>query len=76
VSPSLTPLASATISNDAEIIVALMEPNHLPAKVKISWPARPSLIDPEVFPDVANTIATLFARAHIVLASVKAGGEL
>jgi hypothetical protein len=45
-----------------------------PAKVKITWPDRPSLIDPGDFADVANTIAALFARAHITLAALRAGG--
>lgn len=47
----------------------------MPAMVRIIWPAAPTLIDPGRFPDTAATIAQLFARAHIVLAALKAHGQ-
>jgi hypothetical protein len=40
--------------------------------VKITWPPQPTVVKPERFPDVAAAIAQLFARAHIVLASLNA----
>ena len=43
--------------------------------VRIVWPPQPTLIDPRRFPDAAAAIAQLFARAHIVLAALKAHGE-
>lgn len=70
-----TPLASAPIGQHDRLTVELVEPDHLPAKVKITWPEHPSLIDPKDFPDTAATIAQQFARAHIVLAALKAHGE-
>jgi hypothetical protein len=73
---STTPLASAQINGGESITIQVVEPDHLPAKVKVTWPAHASLVDPKAFPDVANAIATLFARAHIVLAALKASGEL
>jgi hypothetical protein len=42
------------------------------AMVRIIWPPQPTVIDPRRFPDAAATIAQLFARAHIVLAALKA----
>ena len=72
--PPITPLASAAIDHD-QIKIELIEPDSLPAKVRISWPSGPSIIDPKAFPDTAATIAQLFARAHIVLAAVKAHGR-
>jgi hypothetical protein len=75
VSPSsTTPLAEAQISRSTHdvVTVELVEPDGLPAKVRITWPEHPSLIDPKAFPDTAATIAQLFARAHIVLAAIKA----
>jgi hypothetical protein len=72
VSPSFTtPLASDLIAHD-QLTVELVEPDGRPAKVKITWPEHSSLIDPKDFPDTAATVAQLFARAHIVLAAVKA----
>jgi hypothetical protein len=44
----------------------------MPAMVRVVWPTAPTIIDPKRFPETAATIAQLFARAHIVLASIKA----
>jgi hypothetical protein len=71
-----TPLASSQLNGHDRIAVELVEPDGRPAKVKITWPEHPSLIHPERFPDCASTIALLFARSHVVLASLKASGEL
>jgi hypothetical protein len=68
-----TPLASAQINRDA-IEIQLVEPLDMPAMVKITWPPAPTIVDPKRFPDVAAAIAQLFARAHIVLASLIAHG--
>lgn len=70
-----TPLASSKIGHDA-ITVELIEPNGLPPKVKISWPAAPTIVDPKRFPDTAAAVAQLFARAHIVLAAIRAERRL
>ena len=43
--------------------------------VRIVWPPQPSVIDPKRFPDLAAAMAQLFARAHIVLAGLKASGR-
>jgi hypothetical protein len=76
VSPSspITPLASSQINHD-HLKVELVEPDSMPPMVKITWPAQPTIVDPKRFPDVAAQIAQLFARAHIVLAALKAGGR-
>jgi hypothetical protein len=76
VNPSspITPLASAQVNHD-QLKVELVEPDSMPAMVRIVWPAAPTVVDPKRFPDVAAQIAQLFARAHIVLAALKAGGR-
>jgi hypothetical protein len=56
-------------------VIELVEPDGMPAVVRIVWPAAPTMVDPKRFPDAAATIAQLFARAHIVLASLKAHGQ-
>ena len=71
----ITPLASSQINHD-QLKVELVEPDTMPAMVRIVWPAAPTVVDPKRFPDVAAAIAQLFARAHIVLAGLKAGGNL
>jgi hypothetical protein len=66
-----TPLASSQVNHD-QLEIVLVEPLGLPPKVKISWPAAPTIVDPKRFPDTAAAVAQLFARAHIVLAALKA----
>jgi hypothetical protein len=70
----ITPLASSQI-NHAQLKIELVEPDTMPATVRIVWPAAPTVVDPKRFPDVAAAIAQLFARAHIVLAALKAHGQ-
>ena len=66
-----TLLASGQIDHD-QLTVELVEPDGMPAMVRIIWPPKPTMIDPRRFPDTAAAIAQLFARAHIVLAALKA----
>jgi hypothetical protein len=46
----------------------------MPAMVRIVWPAQPTIVDQKRCPDIAATVAQLLARAHIVLAALKADG--
>ena len=68
-----TPLASTQINHD-QLAVELVEPDGMPAMVRIIWPNAPTIVDPRRFADTAATVAQLFARAHIVLAALKAHG--
>jgi hypothetical protein len=74
-SSPITPLASAQINHDT-ISIELLEPNGMPPMVKITWPPQPTIIDPKRFPDTAAAVAQLFARAHVVLAAIKAERRL
>jgi hypothetical protein len=71
----ITPLASSQINHD-QLKVELVEPDTMPAMVRIVRPGAPTVVDPKRFPDVAAAIAQMFARAHIVLAALKAGKQL
>ena len=71
----ITPLASSQINHD-QLEIVLVEPLGLPPKVKISWPAAPTIVDPKRFPDVAAMLARLFAEAATTLASIKASRRL
>jgi hypothetical protein len=71
----ITPLASAEVNHD-QLKVELIEPDSMPAAVRITWPAQPTVIKPERFPDVAAALTNLFARAHVVLAALRAGKHL
>jgi hypothetical protein len=70
----ITPLASSQINHD-QLKVELVEPEAMPAMVRIVWPPQPTVVDPKRFPDMAGAIAQLFARAHVVLAALKAQGR-
>ena len=83
----VTPLASGRVirSGHDVISIELHEPDDRPAfpiigtppiNVLIVWPEHPTVVDPTHFPDVAATVATLFARAHIVLAAIRAERRL
>ena len=74
-SSPITPLASSQINHDT-VSIELLEPNAMPPMVRVVWPLQASLIDPKAFPDTAGAIATLFARAHIVLAAIRAERRL
>jgi hypothetical protein len=67
-------LASSQINHD-HLSVELIEPDGMPAMVRVVWPSAPTTVDPQRFPDTAPTVAQLFARAHIVLAALKAHGS-
>jgi hypothetical protein len=71
----ITPLASGQVNHD-HLEVELVEPDTMPAVVRIVWPDAPTVVDPKRFPDVAAAIAQLFARAHIVLAAIRAERRL
>jgi hypothetical protein len=74
-SSPITPLASSQINHD-HLKVELVEPDTMPAMVRIVWPLQASLIDPKAFPDAAAAVAQLFARSHIVLAAIRAERRL
>ena len=75
---TITTLAEGQITQSPHntILVELVQPDGMPATVRISWPLQPTVVDPRRFPDVAAGIAQLFARAHIVLAAIRAERRL
>jgi hypothetical protein len=71
------PLATSRINGDDRIVIEAVTPVGHPTFIRITWPDKPAtIISPAQFPEVASTVATLFARAYIVLAAMKAGREL
>jgi hypothetical protein len=72
----ITELASAAINATDTITVELVEADETSAVVIVRWPAKPTVLHPRRFPDVAATIAQLFARAHVVLAAIRAERRL
>jgi hypothetical protein len=68
-------LAHGQINRD-QLAVELVEPDGMPAIVRIVWPAQPTIVDPRRFPEVAASIARLFATASTELARIKATKRL
>ena len=58
------------------ITIELGERDNGPARVKITWPLHPTVVDTQHFPDVAAIVVRLFSEAHISLASIKAKRKL
>jgi hypothetical protein len=72
----ITQLASGAITAVDTITVELIETDTNSSVVIIKWPDKATVLHPRRFPDVAATIAQLFARAHVVLAAIKAERRL
>jgi hypothetical protein len=57
-----------------ELLVAVqIHLTDMPAVVRVVWPPKPTVIDPKALPTPQLRLQ-LFARANIVLASLKAHG--
>jgi hypothetical protein len=67
----ITELASGQITPSEAITVELVARDSMPAIVKITWPLQPTVCDPRRFPDIAGTIARLFAKASTELTRLR-----
>jgi hypothetical protein len=73
-------LARAQINGADELAVQLIRPASIPAAertlkpaiVTIVWPPAPTVVSPARFPEVAATLARLFAEAATALSQIKA----
>ena len=73
-----TTLASGEITQSPHhtIIVELLEPDGMPAVVRIGWPLKPTVVDPRHFPDTAAVIVSMFSEAATALAAIKVNRRL
>jgi hypothetical protein len=73
VSPSspITPLASGQVNHD-HLSVELVEPDGMPAVVRIIWPAQPTITDPKRINVTINAVMTILARASARHAAIRA----
>jgi hypothetical protein len=77
VSPSsakTTELASGAIIGADEPSVQLIQPDGMPAVVRINWPLRPTTAAAAHYPAVAAAIVKIIAESATALARHKAGG--
>jgi hypothetical protein len=69
----VTELTSNQVTSTETIIEELIEADETPAVVIVRWPSKPSVFHARRFPDVAATVARLFAEAATRLAADQAG---
>jgi hypothetical protein len=72
----ITVLAESQITPSDTIVVVLVEPADMPNSTVIHWPSKPTVSDPQRFPEVAAAIVRLFSEAATNLASIKARRRL
>ena len=72
-SPSspIAPPTSGQINHD-HLSVELVEPDGMPAVVRIVWPTAPTITTPARYTEVASTAMKLLAEASTRLARLKA----
>jgi len=66
-----TPLASGQINHD-QLAVELVEPDSMPAVVRVVWPLQATIVTPASYPAVAAVITRIIAESAIALARYKA----
>jgi hypothetical protein len=66
-------LASGQISRSGDAItIELIQPDSMPAVVRIVWPTAPTITTPTRYNEVASTAMRLLAEASTTLARIKA----
>ena len=73
-SPSSTELAHGPIIGADELSVQLIQPDGMPAVVRINWPRRPTTAAAAHYPAVAAAVVKIIADSATALARHKAGG--
>jgi hypothetical protein len=54
------------------VTIELVDPDNMPAAVRIAWPLQPTVVDPPRFRDTAAAVVKMFSEAHITLVRIKA----
>jgi hypothetical protein len=69
-------LARAAINGADELSVQLIQPDQMPAFVRIVWPAKATVCDTRRYTEVAVAAMKLLAEASTTLAGIKASRRL
>jgi hypothetical protein len=67
-------LAHGAVNGADELLVQLIQPDGLPAVVRITWPPQPTTAAAAHYPAVAAAIVKIIADSATALARHKAGG--
>jgi hypothetical protein len=74
-SSSIT-LAHGPINGADTITIELIQPDSMPAVVRIVWPTAPTITTPARYLEVASAAMRLLAEAFTTLARIKANRRL
>jgi hypothetical protein len=70
-------LASGAITRSGDTLsIELIQPDSMPAVVRIAWPAAPTITTPGRYNEGASTAMRLLAEASTALARLKASKRL
>jgi hypothetical protein len=72
----VTQLAHGQIAAADELSVQLIQPDSMPAVVRIVWPTAPTITTPARYNEVASAAIRLLAEASTTLARIKASKRL
>jgi hypothetical protein len=72
----VTQLPHGNITAADELSVQLVQPDSMPAVVRIVWPTAPTITTPARYLEVASTAMRLLAETSTTLAGIKAGKRL
>lgn len=74
---SPTVLASGPITRSGDMLsIELIQPDSMPAAVRVVWPSAPTITTPARYNEVARTAVRLLAEASTLLARIKASKRL
>ena len=73
---SSTTLAEGPVNGADTITIELIQPDSMPAVVRIVWPTAPTITTPARYLEVASTAMRLLAEASTTLARIKASKRL
>jgi len=71
--PKIATLAEGQVTSSPHemIIVELVQPDDMPAVVKITWPPYPTVAHPRKFPATASAAMRILANAVTRLAGIR-----
>jgi hypothetical protein len=72
-SSPITTLAESQITRSPQDVLSieLIEPDGMPAMVRITWPLQPTVVDPQRFSAAGEAAVKVFAAAVVALARVR-----
>ena len=74
--PDITDLARGAVNGADELSVQLIQPDDMPAVVRIVWPTSPTVTAPARYLEIASTAMRLLAEASTALTRMKASKHL